>query len=147
MKDMKPYVDSIRAVDVNKYKKISEKSLGKTISDKAACGCAIMMIFSLDDFSDSERAELTMKWIEKFVKAAERESDMRSEMIGTAKKVFATMYSFNCVGEGNTCSNCVFCVCENGVRCRDGHIRKCMCDILKINLNEMEGEDDDENIR
>ena len=30
MKDMKPYVDSIRAVDVNKYKKISEKSLGKT---------------------------------------------------------------------------------------------------------------------
>ena len=144
MKDMKPYVDSIRSVDVNKYKKISEKSLEKTISDKVACGSAIMMIFALDDFSDSERAELTMKWIEKFVKAAERESDMLSEMIGTAKKAFATMNSFNCVGEGNTCSNCVFCVCENGVRCGDGHIRRCMCDILRSNLNEMEGKDDDE---
>lgn len=144
MKDMKPYIDSIRAVDVNKYKKISEKSLEKTISDKVACGCAIMMIFSLDDFTDSERTELAMKWLEKFVKAAESESDMLSEMIGTAKKALATMDSFNCVGSGNTCSNCVFCVCENGVRCGDGNIRRCMCDILQINLNKMEGKDDDE---
>ena len=144
MKNTKLTVDSIRAVDVNKYKKISEKSLGKTISDKVACGCAIMMIFALEDFSDSERAELVMKWIEKFVKAVESESDMRSEMIGTAKKVFATMNSFNCTGVGLTCHDCVFCVVENGVRCRDGHIRRCMCDILKINLNEMEGKDDDE---
>ena len=144
MKDMKPYVDSIRAVDVNKYKKISEKSLWKTISDKAACGCAIMMIFALDDFYDSERTELVMKWLEKFIKAVEIESDMRSQMIGTAKKAFTTMNSFNCVGVGLTCHNCVFCVCENGVRCRDGHIRKCMRDILMANLKEMEGEDDDE---
>lgn len=144
MKDMKPYVDSIRAVDVNKYKKISEKSLEKTISDKVACGSAIMMIFALDDFADSERTELVMKWLEKFVKSVESESDMRSEMIGTAKKAFATMNSFNCTGVGLTCHNCVFCVVENGVHCRDGHIRRCMCDILKINLNEMEGKDDDE---
>ena len=73
MKDMKPYVDSIRAVDVNKYKKLSEKSLEKTTSDKVACGCAIMMIFALDDFSESERAELTMKWLDKFVKAVSKE--------------------------------------------------------------------------
>lgn len=143
MKDMKPYVDSIRAVDVNKYKKISEKSLEKTTSDRVACGCAIMMIFALDDFSDSERAELTMKWLDKFVKAVSKESGELA-MIGTAKKAFATMNSFNCVGAGHTCHDCVFCVCENGVRCGDGHIRRCMCDILKINLNKMEGKDDDE---
>ena len=144
MKDMKPYVDSIRAVDVSKYKKISEKSLEKTISDKVACGCAIMMIFVLDDFADSERTELAMKWLEKFVKSVESESDMRSEMIGTAKKAFTTMNSYNCLGQDHTCHDCVFCVCENGVRCGDGNIHRCMCDILKINLNKMEVKDDDE---
>lgn len=42
MKDMKPYVDSIRSVDVGEYKNMWEEVLGKTIDDRTACSYAIM---------------------------------------------------------------------------------------------------------
>lgn len=143
MKDMKLYVDSIRAVDVSKCKKLSEESLGKTIEDRVVCGYAIMMIFAMDDFTDSERVKLAMKWLDKFAETVSKESGALS-MIGKAKKAFSTMNSFNCVAAGTTCRDCVFCVSKNGVTCEDGYIHRCMCDILKINLNKMESKDDDE---
>lgn len=142
MKDMKPYVDSIRAVDVNKYKKLSEKSLEKTTSDRVACGCAIMMIFALDDFSDSERAELTMKWLDKFVKAVESESDAhtQSAMVDAAKEALATIDCFDCENSSLACEGCVFRVLESG---DDWKAYQCMRTILARNLKNMTGEDND----
>ena len=143
MKDTKLLVASIRSVDVGGYKNMCEKALGKTITVRVACSYAIMSLFALDDFTNGERVRLATKWIDKYAEAVSNESGTQV-MIDTAKKAFATMNSFNCVGAGNTCRNCVFCVCENGVRCGDGHICRCMCDILKFNLNKMEGKEDDE---
>lgn len=143
MKDMKPYVDIIRAVDVNKYKKLSEKSLEETISDKVACGSALMMIFALDDFADSERAELTMKWLEKFVKAVESESDAhtQSAMIDAAKEALATIDGFDCENSALDCEGCVFGVLESG---NDWEAYQCMRTILERKLKKMTGEDNDE---
>ena len=143
MKNTKLTVASIRSVDVGEYKNMCEEVLGKTISDRTACSYAIMSLFAMDDFTNGERVRLATKWIDKYAEAVSKESGELA-MISTAKKAFTTMDSFNCVGAVNTCHNCVFCVVENGVRGRDGHIRKCMRDILMANLKEMEGEDDDE---
>lgn len=143
MKDTKLAVDSIRSVDVGEYKNMCEEALGKTITDRVACSYAIMSLFAMDDFTNGERVRLATKWIDKYAEAVSKESGSLA-MIGTAEKAFATMNSFNCADAGHTCRDCVFCVCVNGVRCGDGHIHRCMCDILNINLNKMEGKDDDE---
>lgn len=143
MKNMKLAVDSIRSVDVGGYKNMCEEALGKTIADRTACSYAIMSLFAMDDFTNGERGRLATKWIDKYAEAVSKEPGELA-MIGTAKKAFATMNSFNCLGAGHTCHDCVFCVCENGVRCGDGNIHKCMCDILRVNLNKMEGKGDDE---
>lgn len=143
MKDMKPYVDSIRAVDVNKYKKLSEKSLEETISDKVACGSAIMMIFAMDDFADSEKTELVMKWLEKFVKAVESESDAntQSAMMDATKKALVAIDDFDCENRNLACDGCTFCIRESS---DDGEAFQCLRTILARKLKEMTGEDNDE---
>lgn len=69
------------------------------------------------------------------------DSETAKGMIDAARKALDAMDSIECISKDYECKDCVFGFTEYGIyRKRAGSSVRCMYDVLRGNLYEMEGE-------